>query len=310
MSTIHRIHAAPENLAAFIHEILPAYEGIYGPEAARHYRERAPQDVAQTIAHPAIRCYAIMEGRQAEALLFIRPTPTRYLISFFHVLLGSPAEARSGELLAYAVNDLAQAGNPLIVSEYLAFSPLALDDTYAALGFQCIGRSLQHNTHLPSPTAGPPVASITPWDASGMGTVARILADTYADHPEQILFEETSSVEAAHRFLVQTRAGAFGSCLSAYQLGAWLDGTCVGFALGSEVVAGLGFVLHMAVLPAYQGQGIGRQLLHHLTAAFAQQGLGRVALGVTNSNTARYLYESAGFETVQPFPVYYRLPKT
>ena len=310
MSKIHRIHAAPGNLAAFIHEILPSYEGIYGPEAAQHYRERAPQDLARTITHPAIRCYAFMEGPQAEALLFIRQTATRHLLSFFHVLQGSKGEAGAGELLEYAVTDLEQAGNPLIVSEYLAFSPLQLDDRYTALGFQCIGRSLQHSTTLPSATAEHPVALINPFDVHNIDTVARVLADTYAHHPEQILFEEASGVRAASDFIAQSQAGAFGSSHPEYQLGAWLDGTCVGFALGSEVVAGLGFVLHMAVLPEYQGRGIGRQLLHHLTAAFARHGLSRVALGVTNTNPARYLYESAGFETLQPFPVYYRLPRT
>ena len=237
---------------------------------ARQYQANAPRDLSLTMAHPAIRCYAVVDGPDARALLFARKSATRFLLSFFHELQAGYDSSESEALLRFVVADLARTEKIPIQSEYLAFSPSNLDETYRVLGFEQVGRALQQCTLLPEETA------------------------------------VHSGVRIA--FIAQTQAGAFGNSPSAFHLGAWVNEACVGLALGSEVVAGLGFVLHMAVLPEFQGQGIGRQLLSELKQGFRQAGLKRVALGVTNTNPARYLYESAGFETVQPFPVYYRFP--
>jgi len=309
MSVIRRIHAAPGNLATYIQDILPAYARVYGPEAARQYQANAPRDLSLTMAHPAIRCYAVVDGPDARALLFARKSATRFLLSFFHELQAGYDSSESEALLRFVVADLARTENIPIQSEYLAFSPSNLDETYRVLGFEQVGRALQQCTLLPEETAVHSGVRIAPLGEKGESDGARVLTEAYARHPEKRLFEEVTTLEAACTFIAQTQAGAFGNSPSAYHLGAWVNGACVGLALGSEVVAGLGFVLHMAVLPEFQGQGIGRQLLSELKQGFRQAGLERVALGVTNTNPARYLYESAGFETVQPFPVYYRFPQ-
>lgn len=309
MCEIRRIRRAPANLGDYIEEILPPYEKLYGPLAAQHYRLNAPRDLALTMAHPALRCYAVMDGSHARALLFVRTTATRYLLSFFHELQGNPGNSQAGDLLRFVVNDLEQSANPLIQSEYLSFSPATLEDAYVALGFQRIDRSVQRCPLPTAPALSPAVARIAPLEASHQHRAAHVLPDAYTRHPEKMLFEEVTDSSAAATYLAQLQAGGLGASRPAYQLGAWMGDTCVGVVLGSEVVAGLGFVLHMAVVPSSQGQGIGRHLLAQLTGAFQQAGLHHAALAVTNSNPARYLYEQIGFETVQAFPVYYRLPK-
>lgn len=309
MSEIRRILHAPTNLGDYIEEILPPYEKLYGTQAAQHYRVNAPRDLARTMAHPALRCYAVMDGSHALALLFVRATATRHLLSFFHELQGIPGKSPAGDLLRFVINDLEQCTNSLIQSEYLSFSPATLDETYMALGFQRMDRSVQRSPLHSAPAHPSAVARIAPLEVSQLDLAANVLAAAYAQHPERMIFEEVADGAAAKTFIAQLQAGGFGSSRRAYQLGAWVDDTCVGVVLGSEVVAGLGFVLHMAVVPSYQGQGIGRDLLTQLTGAFLQAGLDHAALAVTNSNPARYLYEQAGFETVQAFPVYYRLPK-
>lgn len=58
-------------------------------------------------------------------------------------------------------------------------------------------------------------------------------------------------------------------------------------------------VLAMGVLPEFQGQGVGRQLLRQLVddARRAEPKISRVELGVIADNArARALYESAGFQ--------------
>lgn len=55
--------------------------------------------------------------------------------------------------------------------------------------------------------------------------------------------------------------------------------------------------LAIAVLPDYLGQGIGTQLIKHLLEA-ARQIYPAVMLSVRANNPARYLYERAGFNTV------------
>ncbi len=69
----------------------------------------------------------------------------------------------------------------------------------------------------------------------------------------------------------------------------------VGFAYVDDETPQLG----IAVLPAYQGRGLGRRLMADALSAAWVEGIRQVALTVHPANPARRLYESFGFRTVE-----------
>lgn len=77
----------------------------------------------------------------------------------------------------------------------------------------------------------------------------------------------------------------------------------------ARAVADEGEILNLAVAPAHQRRGIGRELAERAIAALSAQGARAVYLEVRESNTAaRRLYEGLGFEAVARRPNYYRQP--
>jgi GNAT superfamily N-acetyltransferase len=72
----------------------------------------------------------------------------------------------------------------------------------------------------------------------------------------------------------------------------------------SEASRGHGFIsenvpeLTIAVVASHRQQGIGRTLLHDLVEASVAQGCPAISLSVAESNPARRLYQSMGFEDV------------
>ena len=83
------------------------------------------------------------------------------------------------------------------------------------------------------------------------------------------------------------------------------DGEVVGYG-SLALLAGDGHVLGLGVAPAWQGRGIGRQLLLALLAAAGDAGMVGVTLEVRPSNAvARHLYRRCGFEEAGRRPRYY-----
>jgi GNAT superfamily N-acetyltransferase len=304
---IRRIQNPPENIDQFVEAILPEYEQLYGKAAAAAYRITAPAQLLATIAHPTVRAYAAMESSRALALLFVRATETRHILSFFHILQGHNSSSCGPALLNFMVSDIAENDGRVIISEYIPLCPLDLDAAYQELGFHQVDRQIMRKICTGTLTSTPDGYEICTATKDDMGALADVLSAAYAKHPEHLLYEEVQSGTTVLEFLNQCAAGLFGSCPRDYMIGAWEGTTCVGLIVGTEVVAEMGFVLHMAVLPEHQGCGVGTGLLGALTTRFYDHGMTYAALGVTRDNPAAHLYAKADFETVQPFAVYYRV---
>lgn len=299
------IQTPPTNLDAFVADILPEYRRIYGTDAATVYQRHAPAQLGYTISHPEIRAYAMMDGSRAAALLFFRPGQPRNLISFFHVLPEGTTGEIAPTLLEYAIKDARSLGREPVFTDYIPFCTLDVAMSFEKLGFSVVERQLMRRTCRNVhgvPVDGYGVRSTTMEHGVDL---AAVLYNSYVNHRDQFLFAEVASPAAAQTFLAHSVAGLYGACPPEFLIGAWQGNQCVGLAIGSEVVAGMGFVLHMAVLSAHQGRGLGTLLLQTLTAKFWQAGLYTAGLGVTCTNDAVRLYRRAGFEPVQQFPVYY-----
>ena len=83
------------------------------------------------------------------------------------------------------------------------------------------------------------------------------------------------------------------------------DGAVAGFALYRTVVDDAELLL-LAVDPASQGTGIGRQLLSHFITESKNSGASRIHLEVRDGNPAIRVYRAAGFEQANRRRDYYR----
>ncbi len=89
---------------------------------------------------------------------------------------------------------------------------------------------------------------------------------------------------------------------------ATLDNKIIGHAVLS-VAAGESHVLNLAVDKAYQGQGIGRQMLDHLMHIARLKSAEIILLEVRPSNRAAiHIYESSGFNEIGCRKAYYPAP--
>jgi ribosomal protein S18 acetylase RimI-like enzyme len=82
-------------------------------------------------------------------------------------------------------------------------------------------------------------------------------------------------------------------------------GQGIGFVLVTEIAPRQGHLAQVAVLPAYQRQGVGRMLVHHCLTQLAARHFDTLSLIVSRANSrALRLYQALGLQEVLAFPVF------
>lgn len=85
------------------------------------------------------------------------------------------------------------------------------------------------------------------------------------------------------------------------------QGNIIGFAI-SQFILDEATLFNIAIDPEFQGKGYGKQLLLELFEQLKQKGIATVWLEVRESNPARKLYDSLGFNEVDIRKNYYPTP--
>jgi ribosomal protein S18 acetylase RimI-like enzyme len=167
-----------------------------------------------------------------------------------------------------------------------------------------MARPLNHETSA-ALTRSNRTRPITPEDAAG---AAEAFAGAYEHSPDRALCPEVADAAQAADFLERVASSAFGPSSLEYLRVAPApdeeDGPLAGAAAGAEPAAGVGFILHVAVRPAYRGRGVGTALVAETCEAFRQAGLTQAGLGVSEENPARRIYERLGFRTKRQLMAY------
>lgn len=81
----------------------------------------------------------------------------------------------------------------------------------------------------------------------------------------------------------------------------------IGFAI-CQTVLDEATLFNIAILPSYQGNGLGKSLLNELIVRLKEKGVQTLWLEVRESNPARFLYEKIGFNEVDIRKNYYPKP--
>ena len=304
MPRIERLGKLPPNFGEFVGEIAEGLAALYGGKAAAEYCKTADREVLAAIRHDSVDAIAAWDGDGAAAFLLAVLRGGIGRISFAHVLRRYAGRNIERRLVEECVRTFRAKSVEGITSECVAFCPLEVDEVYADLRFERIERAM-----MIAPLDAPDLASggeptSIPCRESYWAEVAETIVAAYARHPGRKLHVEVRRKEAALDFIQSAASGGYGKTRPEYIRAVEVGGRYVGAAVGCEVSPVHGFILQVAVLPGYCGQGIGTRLVRDMAAAFRQAGRTHSALGVTMSDPALALYKRLGFGIVRPVTAY------
>lgn len=291
---IRRISTLPANVGAFVCESGAAMGELYGADAAEYYLAHARANLEATVGHVQVYTLGAFEGADAVGMLMAVQRMPAVHVSYVHVLKPHEGRGIESRLVEHAVAEFRYAPCDHILCEYVPVGRLDLLHTFSSYDFAHIPRLVMTaplNTPELTVNDGlhPPLGP-KDWDEAG-----RCFVDAYRGDPGRRLHIDMTDDRLARAFVSRVAAGGFGRFRPEYAQAVMEDGVCAGVALGCEVAPDTGFILQVAVRPAFRGAGMGAELVRELAAAFRANGLRQVALGVSVSNPARALYERLGF---------------
>lgn len=142
------------------------------------------------------------------------------------------------------------------------------------------------------------------WSAWWADDAAGLIADAYRGHVDSEINNQYQTKAGARRFLENIvrypGCGYFAPDSSWVALDS--DGGLAGACFATRIGPGAGHIAQICVAPAWQGCGVGEELLRRSLASFRASGLAEASLTVTSSNTrAVRLYEKYGFRAIHHF---------
>ena len=296
---VEQIQALPKNFDRFTAEVAGGLAALYGEDAAEEYAENAEPRFLETIRHPQVLTLGVSDGDVTQGIGVAIVRDDMGQIVFVHVL-SEYADRGIEHHLFRSLTDILR-GNRVagIVCEFLPMCDLDLMPVEDNLEFRRIPRLMMQRS-LSAEGMTEKRASremrTTDWREA-----AEALVDAYRDHPGREYHAEVQNPDRAKSFITSAVHGGFGKSDAAFNRVIEIDGEIVGIMLGCRAAPSVGFVLHVAVRPQYRGKGIGETLMIETMAEFTKAGMTGAALGVTETNPARHLYERLGFEVTKKF---------
>jgi ribosomal protein S18 acetylase RimI-like enzyme len=210
-------------------------------------------------------------------------------------------------LLNATIQAMQRRGLSRIECRFIAADCPWLGTALEAAGFhiywrEFLRRELAETHQSRQPMAG---ASLQPWHATHLSQAAVILQAAYLGSIEAEMLALYRSIDGCRSVLEQiVNQGSCGVVVPEASLLAHDRGTSLGFVMVTEVAPRQAHLPQLAVLPAYQRQGIGRGLLDHSLRRLCEGGYETLSLIVSRANErALRLYYDTGFQAILSFPV-------
>ena len=304
MLKLKRIGRPPDNFDRFIAEVASGLGELYGPAAKAEYESEAMHSAQLGMGHADVDTVAVFEGTQAVGLLMSIVREDIGRLVFIHVLHAYAGRGVEDKLLHETTNTLRAGGVEGIVSECLPFCPIQEETVYSKLGFRSVKRAI-----MGAPVSWPALALQGPIESrplhpDDIPAAAEALVAAYRGAPDRELLNEVQTPKAAGAYIQSVVAGAFGKTAAAYHRVVEKEGRIAALSLSARVAPDVGFLLQIAVHPDFRGKGVGTGLMKELTRALQEDGMQRLALGVTLSNPARRLYARLGLKTWRELTTY------
>lgn len=219
----------------------------------------------------------------------------------------------AGELLLQAsVDAVRQQGVSRIESPCLGQHYPWLVPGFERAGFQTYWRDFLR-LDLPQqwPQSAPSLAvQLEPWRPTSLHAAAVIMQAAYEGTVDTEMNALYGTIEGCRSVLDNLlNQGGCGTLVAAASALVYDRGDAIGFIIVTETAPRQGHLAQVAVLPEYQGQGIGRLLVQYSQARLVAHHFDTLSLIVSRANArALRFYRALGMQTVLTFPVFVRDP--
>jgi ribosomal protein S18 acetylase RimI-like enzyme len=155
---------------------------------------------------------------------------------------------------------------------------------------------------VPSPV----LFQLEPWRQMHVHEAAAIMQAAYQTTVDVELNMLYRTVEGCSSILDNLQQqGGCGPLVAEASVFARYRGQGIGFVVVTEIAPRQGHLAQVAVLPAYQRQGVGRMLVNHCLTQLAARHFDTLSLIVSCANSrALRLYQALGLQEVLAFPVF------
>jgi ribosomal protein S18 acetylase RimI-like enzyme len=152
----------------------------------------------------------------------------------------------------------------------------------------------------------PALFQLEPWRQMHVHEAAAIMQAAYQTTVDVELNMLYRTVEGCSSVLDNLQQqGGCGPLVAEASVFARYRGQGIGFVVVTEIAPRQGHLAQVAVLPAYQRQGVGRMLVNHCLTQLAARHFDTLSLIVSCANSrALRLYQALGLQEVLAFPVF------
>jgi ribosomal protein S18 acetylase RimI-like enzyme len=281
---------------------------------AQVWRQRLCWDISDTIdrlrravEHGVLSGKVLRAGTRTLGCMLYLSIGHLGVISNFVIAPECSADAAE-ILLRETVRALRRLGISRIESSFIPIDIPWLCPLFEREGFHTYWRDFLRYELRPTrePISPPPHVRLEAWRQSYLREAASIMLAAYEGSIDAEMSEQCRTQGGCELELDDIlNQGICGSPITEASAMAQQRGRGIGFIIVTEIGPRQAHVAEVAVLPAYQHQGIGRLLLGHSLSKLADYGFTTVSLFVSRLNhRALGMYKTIGFKPVLSFPVF------
>jgi GNAT superfamily N-acetyltransferase len=213
-----------------------------------------------------------------------------------------------GTLLRETVAEIRQKGVPRIESPFISFDCSRLPRFFEREGFRPFWREFLRLELRPSrrPVSPRAMVHLEPWRGTHLHEAAPIMRAAYEGGVDAEINELYRTSDGCGVVLenIMSQGGCGIPVVEASAM-ARHRGRGIGFAVVTEIGPQQGHLAQVAVLPEYQGRGVGRWLLSYSLSRLTELHFDTFSLIVSRANhRALQMYQDMGFQSVLSFPVF------
>jgi len=213
-----------------------------------------------------------------------------------------------GSLLQATVDAIRQRGVQRIESPCVSMPSPWLVPVCERAGLQAAWRAFLRvelaRLHASVPSPG--MMQIEPWEERHLDESAAVMQAAYQETVDVELNVLYRTVEGCSSILENLLLqGGCGPLVAEASVFARSRGQGIGFIVVTEIAPRQGHLAQVAVLPAYQRQGVGRRLVQHCLTRLATYHFDTLSLIVSRANQRAFrLYQAMGLQEILAFPVF------
>ena len=283
-----------------IESIRTEAQAQYGPQAAETLAEQVKSAASQGAE-------VLLDGGRVVGIGLYSRHRQAGRIGLVHVLPPYLHSAAYHQLVDAVVSRLRQYGVTEIVCEGGTLQGLALGDALTAAGFTVHERAiLSRPAGDIAPPDLPAGCEFVPLNAVPRSEIATVVFDAFAGGPDAAFDYHFRSPAETRELCDGLFAGQHGPYRDELSLGLHAPEGLAGIVFATVTPASHGFILLVAVSPAWQGRGLGHSLMLETIRRLYLAGCPQVDLAVTVANLpAWHLYRRMGFTVSRFFSVYH-----